>query len=234
MPETINIECTGYSVVADWYEGKSTDKIILILIGYTSNRKRYRNRIPNIVEETNMSALVFDYSGHGDSPFDIKETMPAQNFLEVIQVFDWLKKKFPESEISVIGSSFGGFLAVQLIKYRRFDKIILRAPAIYPPSDFYTRFKEINREWLRNDYRKDEETLSDHPLLERASNFKGKTLVMVHEKDDQVPAQTTDAYIKTFNADIYIAKGFPHSLSNVSEDQQAEYHREISRWLNSN
>jgi esterase/lipase len=233
MPEIINIECIGYSVVADWYEGKSTDNIILILIGYTSNRKRYRNRIPDIVDETGMSALVFDYSGHGDSPFDIETTRPAQNFLEVIHVFDWLKEKYPDSEINVIGSSFGGYLSVQLTEYRVFNKLILRAPAIYQPSDFYAKYGDVDRERLRNDYRKNAAALAEHPLLRRTSGFMGKTLVIVHEKDDQVPAQTTDAYIKAFKADVYIANNFPHSLNNVPENQQVEYHKKISNWLKS-
>ena len=80
----------------------------------------------------------------------------------------------------------------------------------------------------------DEEALSSHPLLVRAAKFKGKTLVMVHEHDEVVPKQTTDAYIKAFDAEVYVAKGFPHGLSAVSDDKLAVYHQKISDWLKSN
>lgn len=234
MPETLNIECTGYSVVADWYQGDSTDEIVLCLIGHTSNRKKYLDRLPGLVAETKMSALVFEYSGHGDSPFAIATTRPAQHFLEVIFAYDWLKEKYPATKINVIGSSYGGFLATQLTKYREVNKLILRAPGIYKPADFYTMQKDIDRKYLAATYRKDAEALAVHPLLKRASTtFHGKCLVMVHEHDDLVPKETTDAYARAFNAETYFATGFPHSLDQVPLENQAAYHQKINEWLKS-
>ena len=234
MPETLKMECTGYSVVADWYQGSSTDEIVLCLIGYTSNRKKYLDRLPGLVQETGMSAMVFEYSGHGDSPFDLATTRPAQQFLEVIYVYDWLKEKYPTSKINVIGSSFGGFLAAQLTSYRPVNKLILRAPAIYQPSDFYTMQKDIDRDYLVKTYRKDSEALANHPLLKRASTiFTGKCLVMVYEHDELIPKETTDAYIKAFNAETYFAVGFPHSLDQVVRENQTNYNQKIHEWLKS-
>jgi esterase/lipase len=234
-PKIIEIKCTGYSVKADWYETANTNEIILSLIGWTSNRKRYNDILSAICSKTGQSALVFDYSGHGDSPFDVSTTRPAQHFLEVIYVFDWLKEKYPNAKITVMGTSYGGYLAVQLTKYRSFEKLILRAPAILKPADFYTLKKPTlnDEEWAAKDaYRRDTEALSKHPLLARASDFKGKTLIVVHEHDDQIPKETTDTYIKTFNADVYIAKGFPHSIYDEPREKIVEYQNAISDWLN--
>lgn len=235
VPKTSKIECVGYSVVADWYETDNTSEIILSLIGWTSNRKKYNDILSVICAKTGKSALVFDYSGHGDSPFDVNTTRPAQHFLEVICVFDWLKEKYPNAKITVMGTSYGGFLATQLTKYRTFDDLILRVPAIYNPSDFYTLNEAINSDegWAAKDaYRRDVEALSKHPLLARASSFKGKTLVVVHENDEQVPKETTDAFITAFNADVYIAKDFPHSIYNQPIQKIAEYQTALSEWLN--
>lgn len=232
---TFDIECTGYAVKTDWYETKNTDEIILSLIGWTSNRKRYNDILSAICAKTGKSALVFDYSGHGDSPFDVNTTRPAQHFLEVIYVFDWIKEKYPNAKITVMGTSYGGFLAVQLTKYRTFDNLMLRVPAIYQPSEFYTLNEKINTDeaWAAKDaFRRDVEALSKHPLLGRASSFKGRTLVVVHENDEQVPKETTDAYINAFNADVYVAKGFPHSIYNQTREELTEYQNKISEWLN--
>lgn len=234
-PKTFDIECTGYSVKADWYETDATDEIILSLIGWTSSRKKYNDILSAICAKTGKSALVFDYSGHGDSPFDVNTTRPAQHFLEVICAFDWLKEKYPNAKIAVMGTSYGGYLAVQLTKYRSFENLILRAPAIYKPSDFYTLNGAINSDegWAAKDaFRRDVESLSKHPLLARASNFKGKTLVVVHENDEQVPKETTDAYISAFKADVYAAKGFPHSMYDQPRENIIEYQGAISDWLN--
>ncbi|HMT19460.1 MAG TPA: alpha/beta fold hydrolase [Candidatus Saccharibacteria bacterium] len=229
--KTFDIECSGYAVKADWYATDNSNEIILSLIGWTSNRKRYSDILSAVCEKTGMSALVFDYSGHGDSPFDIQTTRAAQHFLEVIYVFDWLKDNYPNAKISVMGSSYGGFLATQLTKYREFDNLILRAPAIYKPSDFYTLRKKEDRESTLI-FRRDVEALAKHPLLARASNFRGRTLVIVHENDEQVPKETTDAYISAFNAEKYLAKGFSHSIEDQPNEKLVEYENIISDWLN--
>lgn len=231
---TFKIDTAGYLVDADWYEGKNTDEIILSLIGWTSDRKRYSDILTALVQNTGMSALVFDYSGHGDSPFDVMKTRPAQHFLEVICVFDWLKEHYPNSKITLMGTSYGGYMATQLTKYREFEKLILRVPAIYKPEDFYTLNGQINSDkgWdAEAAFRKDSQALAKHPLLTRASEFKGKTLVVVHEDDEQVPKETTDAYIEAFKSEVYIAKGFPHSMHDMPIRQVEDYQRAICDWL---
>jgi hypothetical protein len=228
----VKIACTGYSVSADWYQGTKKEQILLVLIGWTANRSSYQDLVSHIVDATGMSALVLEYSGHGDSPFDVMETRPAQHFLEVIYAYDWLRSKYPHAHISVMGTSYGGYLATQLTKYRTFDNLVLRVPAIYQPSDFYTLNKDIDRQWTDHVYREDADLLAKHPLLARASNFKGKTLVVVHEFDEQVPKETTDAFIKTFDAEVYLAKGFSHSVNPASPTQDIPtYQKTISKWL---
>lgn len=230
----IQIECSGYAVEADWYEGHSSDKILLCLYGYSSKKSNQVDLVGSIVAGTGMSALVFDYSGHGKSPFRLEETRPAQHFLEVIYVFDWLLKEYPEAEITVMGTSYGGFLATQLTKYRAFANLILRAPAIYKPSDFYTTWRDIDRDWTRKVFRRDIDALTNHPLLARASKFTGRTFVMVHEYDESVPTETTDAFIKTFSANTYLAEGFWHALSDPRnpKDKFSDYQKTICDWIN--
>lgn len=80
----------------------------------------------------------------------------------------------------------------------------------------------------------DAEALVGHPLLKRVFvTVHGKCLVMVHEHDELVPTETTDAYIQAFNAQQYFAAGFPHSLDQVLLENQTEYHQKINEWLKS-
>lgn len=234
--KSLKIDCIGYEVDADWYEGEHTDDIVLALIGWPSNRANYQDLLTAIVGQTGMSALVFEFSGLGDSKVDINRTRPAQHFLEVIYVFDWLRAKHPHAKITVMGTSYGGYLATQLTKYRTFGRLILRVPAIYPPEDFYSLNSQINSDeiWAAHlPYRKDKAALAKHPLLARASQtFKGKTLVVPHELDQEVPIETTDAYIDAFQADVYLAKGIPHSFRDSTSAQKAAYQKAISDWLN--
>lgn len=235
--KTIPIKCTGYSIAADWYEG-SEGEIMLVLPGFTSNKASQKEFASLTTEETGMSVMVLDYSGHGESPFKLGDTRPAQHFLEVICAFDWLAESYPNARITVAGSSYGSFLAVQLTKYRKFENLILRAPAIYRPNEFYNTWSSRSKNeeaYLSqiHEYRRDKDALTGHPLLVRASKFAGRTLVVIHEKDEIIPRETTDAYVKAFSADSFTAEGFTHTenQSPATKEQIAEYYQQIINWL---
>lgn len=226
----LNVNCAGYSIAADWYDGDNSN-ILIVLPGWTSNKKSYEPLMNYLTEATSMSALVIDYSGHGESPLDRMEVYPAQQFLEVITAFDYIKSNYPHAKISVMGVSYGGYLAVQLTQYREFSNLVLRVPAIYAENDFYTLNKNIDRQHERR-YREDQHFLNTHPLLAQQSNFKGRTLVVWHELDEYVPKETTDKYIKVFSADSYFAKGWKHSYNvDAPEAEQVAYKKAISDWL---
>jgi hypothetical protein len=83
-------------------------------------------------------------------------------------------------------------------------------------------------------YRTDQIRLKSNPLLATEdSPFQGRTIVVVHENDETIPRQTSDAYIEAFNADSFIAKGFSHAVSqsDISAEQLNDYHEQISSWL---
>jgi pimeloyl-ACP methyl ester carboxylesterase len=231
MVKTLDISCMGYAVKTDIYEGSPEGPVMLNLIGRTSRRdkQRYNNFLPKLARELGVTTVIFDYSGHGDSPFDIEDISPAQQFLEVIEVFDWMKAHYPNKKVFVIGSSFGGFLATQLTKYREFDGLILRAPAIYRPKDFYTKKRDENRN-ATDAFRQDVEALAKHPLLARASAFTGKTLLIVHERDEQVPKETTDAYVNAFKPEILRAN-VTHSLDDSTPEEINAYNDSIQEWI---
>lgn len=226
------IQCVGYMIAADWYEG-SSDNVWLDLIGFTSDKARYAEMLTERVEETGDSVLVIDYSGHGESPFNILDLTPAQNFLEVITAYEWIKKNHSGKKISISGNSYGCFMAAQLVKYREVNNMILRAPALYEPDNFYTTWRDSDMN-KRHNYRKNEKDLDRHPLFRSTDNVKGRVLVVTHELDDICPPNSTDPYIKAFNAEHIVAKGFDHSFkdSNVTEKQISDYNRAINDWIN--
>ena len=229
--QALKIPCVGYEIAADWYEG-SNDEVLLVLIGYSSNKARYRGLVSAVVEKAGMSALVIDYTGHGESPFELDDLRPAQNFLEVVTAFDWLAEHHPDKAISVMGSSYGGFHATQLTKYRKFQKLVLRVPALYPPDMFYTKWRDVDIDALPN-YRSNADNAVDHPLLKRVSDFSGEVFVVTHEFDDSCPKPSTDAFAKAFRADTWEAKGFKHGVgeSNPTSEQLEEYQNKIAEWL---
>ena len=238
MPKTFEITCPGYAIFADLYEGKNQDHIILILPGFRSYRARQPYLANTLTATTGANVIAIDYSGHGDSPFELKDTRPAQQLLEVVTTFDWIKAHYPTARISVVGNSYGSFLAAHLTQYRSFDDLVLRAPAIYKPEALYDLWSvrlndEASHAAKLDVYRHDTNALQNHPTLQHAPAFTGRTLVAAHGKDEVIPEETSTAYTKAFKAESFVAAGFPHSIgqSNTPADQLEAYTMRIASWL---
>lgn len=230
----VKIPCLGYEIVADWYDGNSGAKhVLLVLPGFTSSKKNYAPLVQALVKKTGSSALVVDYSGHGDSPFNIQDITIAENFSEVVRAYDWLTENHADKVIDVMGTSYGGFFAAKLASVRNIRKLVLRVPANYDPNDMYTPWRKLDREQIRNEYRVDPKNFENHPVLAAATHFNGEAYVLTHEFDEACPKASTDPYIKAFKAETWEAKGFKHGLGNstFTDEQLEEYQDKIAGWL---
>lgn len=231
-PRQISIPITGYAIQADWHEGADSNAVLLIFVGFSSTKKRNSEFVANVVEQTGVSALVLDFSGHGESPFSLDETAPAQHLMEAVKAYDWIKDKYPERTVYVMGTSYGGFMAAYLTRFRTVEKLVLRTPAIYLPQDFYTVHQHIDKLSVR-EYRKDTGALQKHPLFLQEALHMPATLLMVHSKDKDIPAETSDMYRATFSAATHVAEGFAHAFRDSSnpQDQVPAYYQAICNWL---
>lgn len=232
MTKQISIPCPGYNIEADWHEGTSTKRIILTFVGFGSSKKSNFDFMAKLVNMTDMSALVVDLSGHGESPLNVDETVPAQHLLEATKAYDWIRANYPESAIYVMGTSYGGFMAAYLTRFRPIEKLILRTPAIYEPSSFYTEHRLIDKILVR-EYRKNTKALKKHPIFLQSPVSDAPTLLVVHGKDKSVPTETTDIYTSAFNAQAYIAEGFAHAFRDPANPQEGvpAYYDALVAWL---
>ncbi len=228
--KTIEIECNGVGLVTDLYEASVTKLVLLSLIGRTSNRKKshYQQLYSRIAKELNITSVIFDYSGHGDTPGNLDEIKPAQHIEESKTVFEWLATNYPDLPKVLVGSSYGGFIAATLASEYRIDAIIFRAPAIYESQD--VDVARMNQSDNTYRLRRDPEMLDSHYLLANAKQDV-PALVIAHEHDVQIPIQTTDAYAKAFNAELVTIKDIPHSLDGVDQNKISEYNQVIFDWL---
>jgi uncharacterized protein len=232
MTKQISIPCPGYKIKADWHEGTTNQKIILTFVGFGSSKKSNFDFMAKLVDMTGMSALVVDFSGHGESPFNVDETVPAQHLLEATKVYDWIKTNYPESAICVMGTSYGGFMAAYLTRFRSVEKLILRTPAIYEPSSFYTEHQFIDKILVR-EYRKSTQALKNHPVFLQPPISNTSALLVVHSEDKSVPKETTDIYASAFDAQVYVAEGFVHVFRDPTNPQEGRpaYYNALSSWL---
>jgi uncharacterized protein len=231
-PKTIDIPCVGYAVKADVYEGHADGAVLLSLMGRKSRRTKpqHHDLLSRLAVDLGITSVIFDYSGHGDSPFKLDTIRQAHHFLEAITAFDWIKAHYPNRHIIVVGSSYGGYLASLLLAHRTFDALILRTPAIYKSSDFYTTYADRDRDSTKV-FRSDTQALSTHPLWTEVTPFKGSVLLVVHEHDESIPQATSTAYTAAFKPEVMLMKGISHSLDDATPAQVDEYNQRICDWL---
>lgn len=230
--EEVKIENIGYTLLADWYE-TTKDRVLLILPGFTSTKEKYEVLVAQLVESTGYSALVLDYAGHGESPFNINDLSRADNFSDVIAAFDWLVMNHGQKKITVLGTSYGGFHAAYLTKFRRFQDVIFRVPASYPEETLYTKIGEM-KDAHSEEYRNNPDNYVNHWLFSHTDSVKGRALVVTHEFDVVCPPVATKPFAEAFSADTWEAPDFKHGFgeSNATEQQLEGYYKKLSEWIN--
>jgi dienelactone hydrolase len=228
----IALPVNDYVIAGDWYNGVNKHSAILLMHGYPSVKANQVQLAAKFVKSTGLGVLTFDYSGLGESPYNIEQTTASQHLNDAIACYDWLINKGFKN-IICIGMSYGGYLAAHLWQYRPINHLILRAPAINPEAYFNYPRSKYNRNQqmiLRNN----PAALAKHPLIIQCSKYTGKSLVMVHGKDEAIPKPTTNAYIKALKSDYYIQEGLYHTLDNPNNSKKdiPEYIKAITGWIN--
>lgn len=225
------IDCTGYQIAGDFYEVEGSERALLILPSYRSEKSNQEDFASGIALR-GISVLTINYSGQGNSPIELKNTTPALHLLETVTAFDWLTANNC-GRVSVMGASYGGFHGAWLSQYRDFERLVLRTPALYLPRDMYTRSTDIDRETTAKVFRKDKDAVAVHPLFTNDNVFNGDTLVVVHGEDEDVPPETTDRYIEFFGAEVYVAEGFRHwSRDPANPPGMLKVHQDaVANWV---
>ncbi len=133
-------------------------KALLMIHGFISEM----NDFDSIMDEVNKR-YVFVYRpilpGHGDKGiYDYNNFNAKDTFKCVLDAFDYLKKDY--DDIDVLGYSMGGALATYLSGVRKFNKLILLAPAnrYFNPIAFVnggtyamSKFRALEKSILKKD-----------------------------------------------------------------------------------
>lgn len=199
---------------------------ILFLHGYNTSRERQVLISEKLSQATGQTVILPEYSGHGVSKVKLDQTTPALHALEVVAVYDWIKESTNESDICVYGGSYGGYLAAQLCKYKNPAQLILQAPSILFPDDFYTPWEDLkNRNSVCQKLSYKELLALNHPLMVRLSEvFSGEITLIEMDNDNIVPHETLKAWQHFLpKARYHLIKDAFHSINDCSEEVQSSY-----------
>lgn len=185
----------------------------LVIHGWTSAMNRYPSRIEAII---NMGyvAVLFDLRGHGETGGDITLLTPHDHLNDCLAAYDYMisLENVDKNDISIFGSSYGGYMASMLSAERKVHKMILSVPADCPDDIF--DIPDMQRSEYTSAYYKREMQPHGAKALKAISSFEGDLLIIEAEHDEQVDSQVVRNYRNAAKEgyDHVVIKGADHSF----------------------
>ncbi len=212
---------------------------IFYLCGFYSNIQG--SKIQHLIEwaqKHNRALTCFDYRGHGESDGDFTKSCFTQWFNDALQIFE----TFTKGKQIIIGSSMGGWMAMNLLKQAKWQSHFQGAILLAPAPDFMTELfddemrnrirteKKVNpyeEEWQKEEFDPNyvftETMLNDAPNL-AVLHEKIKAPCPIHvlqgDEDTIVPPEHGRRAFDNFidnKGDFHLIAGGDHSLSRPED-----------------
>ena len=146
------------------------------------------------------ACLTFNLRGHARTWRQRATVTRSENLADLVAAYDCLagRAEVDAERIGVVGSSYGGYLAVLLAAERKLSWLALEAPAIYKDGDFDRPKRELNLDGDLPGYRRRRLTPAGNRALRTAARFTGDVLLVEGERDQVVPHAVLDNYRRAF------------------------------------
>ncbi|MFT4083221.1 MAG: alpha/beta fold hydrolase [Nocardioides sp.] len=177
--------------------GPSRAAGVLFLHGWTSDAESGYGDLPEQMAGRGFTALAVDLPGHGGSGGD-RGALDYQAFVDAaIAAYDTLAAQSANPDITIVGTSLGGYLAARLAADRSVTRLILWVPTDF--SDELTRSGQtFQGSSLTDDalaWRSAPHTPDDSAALAAFGAFEGRSLIIEAMNDELVPHQTIANYL---------------------------------------
>lgn len=169
---------------------------LLFFHGWGSKKERYIDRAEELVK-LGFIALIPDFPGHGKSQGNIKK-MTKKDFLDAsVAAYDYLMSlsEIDKNKIGVHGSSFGGYFSILLSSKRDLKWLDIKNPANYP-KDMQDKPMSVFKILASGEWNNSYFNPRQNSAIAALNNFDGEVLLIQSEKDDMIPKEVFDTYLK--------------------------------------
>lgn len=166
---------------------------VLVIHDWTSSMSNYPSRVMGLVDQGYL-VLLFDMRGHGETGGELEALSVSDHLNDALAAYDYLLtlENVDPNNISVLGSSYGGYLATLLTAERKVNHLVLSVPANYP-DDIFDKPGMQTSQYV-DEYRKRLLGPAEGRALAAVHNYQGDLLFIEAENDEQVPTQVMRGY----------------------------------------
>ena len=131
-----------------------------------------------------IPTFAFDFSGHGKSTGDLKESSLKKRQNEAINAICHADISKP---LTIVGASMSGYTAIKLIEDFDIKNLILFCPAVYDEKAYKIKFNEGFTEIIRK-----KESWRNSDAFSTLNKFSGNLLIIIGEDDQVIPEGVID------------------------------------------
>lgn len=157
-----------------------------------AHKDRAKPLAERIVNESGQGAFLFDFSGHGESSGELKQSSLKKRVSEANAAWQFLTRDNP---ITVFAFSMGGHIALELLAHHEIENLILFYPGIYTEKAFELPFDERFSNAIRQ-----KDSWQNAAVLDNLRKFTGNLLIVWGENDTVVPRGAVDLIYESANS----------------------------------
>lgn len=178
--------------------------------------------------------FTFDLRGHAGSDADQERVTRQDGLDDVLAAYDYLASQplIDREAIGVVGTSYGGYLAMLLTAWRPVRWLALRVPALYPDEDWDMPKAKLDKDKVRA-YRERPNAIDQDLALNACAGFKGDALIVESEKDDRIPREAIIAIQAAFQQANSLSHRIIHGATHAMREQQHQrvYSTLLTGWI---
>ncbi len=207
---------------------------VISLHGAGPSNRAHARYLSSAFTDRGLGVARFDFSGQGESSGRMEESSLAKRRDESIAVMRHLA--MDETNLTVVGTSMGGYVASVLAGEFRAKNLILFCPAAYDVTAWDVPFGGGFTGILRRDL-----SLLKSDIGELLRPFEGNSLLVLAERDEVIPDLIAgwykDALGTAENRRTFVIPGCPHPIHRWVADKEAlqlRIREEVARTIESN
>lgn len=230
--KTVTIPVEGEGLAGTMMTPAAARPGLLFLHGWGGSQEQDMRRARELAG-LGCVCLTFDLRGHAATRPLHRSVTRQESLADALAAYDTLAAHpaVDTSTIAVVGSSYGGYLAVLLSQLREVQWLALRVPALYEDKEWTKPKWSLDRERLTV-YRSSRVPPEDNRALKAATEFTGDVLLVESEHDHLVPHTVITSYLAAFrrahSLTYRVIDGADHGLSD--ENCRAAYNNLLIRW----